>query len=182
MAVLVRLAQAADAAAIARVYRPYVETSRISFEQEAPGDAEMAWRIRGERPGFYPWFVAEEDGALLGFATSSPFRSRPAYRWTVETGIYLAAEAHGRGVGTALLTPLVAMLTRQGYVAAIAAITLPNEPSVRLHEKLGFFHTGTYRQVGYKLGEWLDVGLWEKELAARTSAPQEPQPFPSSRP
>ena len=182
MAVLVRLAQAADAAAIASVYRPYVEASRISFEETPPDHAEMAWRIRGERPGFYPWFVAEEDGTLLGFASSSPFRTRPAYRWTVETGIYLAAQAHGRGVGTALLTKLVEMLTRQGYVAAIAAITLPNEPSVRLHEKLGFFHTGTYRQVGYKLGEWLDVGLWEKELAARTSAPQEPQPFPSSRP
>lgn len=174
MAVLVRLAGAADAAGIAAIYRPYVEESRISFEEAPPDDAEMAWRIRGERPGFYPWFVAEEDGALLGFASSSPFRARPAYRWTVETGIYLAAEAHGRGVGTALLSPLIDLLRRQRYVAAIAAITLPNDASVRLHEKLGFFRTGTYRQVGYKMGEWLDVGLWERDLAPRQQAPLGP--------
>jgi phosphinothricin acetyltransferase len=182
MAVLVRLAGAQDAAPIAAIYRPYVAESRISFEEAPPDGAEMAWRVRGERPGFHPWFVAEEDGALLGFASSAPFRTRPAYRWTVETGIYLAVEAHARGVGTALLTPLIETLSRQGYVAAIAAITLPNEASIRLHEKLGFFHTGTYRQVGYKLGEWLDVGLWERELAPRTSSPSEPVPYSSSRP
>ena len=178
MAVLVRLAGAQDAAPIAAIYRPYVEQSRISFEESPPDAAEMAWRIRGEARGFYPWFVAEEeDGALLGFASSTPFRTRPAYRWTVETGIYLAPEARGRGVGTALLSPLIEMLTRQGYVAAIAAITLPNDGSVRLHEKLGFFRTGTYRQVGYKMGEWLDVGLWEKGLAPRTREPVEALPF-----
>jgi phosphinothricin acetyltransferase len=182
MAVLVRLAGAEDASPIAAIYRPYVEASRISFEETAPDDAEMAWRIRGERPGFYPWFVAEEDGALLGFASSSAFRTRPAYRWTVETGIYLAAGAHGRGIGAALLMPLIEILTRQGYAAAIAAITLPNEASVRLHEKLGFFHTGAYRQVGYKMGEWLDVGLWERDLAPRRSSPEEPKPYSSSRP
>ena len=182
MAVLVRLAGAEDAAPVAEIYRPYVEKSRVSFEESPPDAAEMAWRIRGERPGFYPWFVAQEDGALLGFASSSAFRTRPAYRWTVETGIYLAAGAQGRGVGTALLSPLIELLTRQGYVAAIAAITLPNDASVRLHEKLGFFQTGTYQRVGYKMGEWLDVGLWERDLAPRRSSPEEPQPFASSRP
>jgi phosphinothricin acetyltransferase len=177
MAFLIRLARDGDAAALAAIYRPYVEDSRISFEETAPDAAEMARRLRGELPGYHPWLVAEEGGRLLGYAASSPFRVRPAYRWTVETGIYLAADAQGRGIGRALLTRLLGVLERQGYVAAIGAIALPNDPSVALHEKLGFIHTGTYRGVGFKMGEWLDVGLWEKDLALRTSTPAEPLPY-----
>jgi phosphinothricin acetyltransferase len=177
MAVLIRLARASDAAAIASIYRPYVEDSRISFEEAAPDGVEMARRLRGDMPGYYPWLVAEEDGQLLGYAASSPFRTRPAYRWTVETGIYLAQDAQGRGLGSALLSTLLEALERQGYVAAIGAIALPNDASVALHEKLGFAHTGTYRGVGFKCGEWLDVSLWEKELARRSPTPVEPRPF-----
>ncbi len=177
MAVLIRLARESDAAAIAAIYRRYVEDSRVSFEESAPGAAEMARRIRGERPGLFPWYVAEEDGGLLGYAASSPFRARPAYRWTVETGIYLAEDAQGRGVGRALLTRLLSTLERQGYVAAIGAIALPNDASVALHERLGFTYAGTYRGVGFKLGEWLDVGLWEKDLAPREAEPGEPRPY-----
>ena len=177
MPTLIRLASEADAAGIASIYRRYVEDSWISFEDSPPDAAEMTRRITGERPGFYPWFVAEEDGRLLGYAASSPFRTRSAYRWTVETGVYLAADAQGRGVGKALLSTLLGVLQRQGYVAAIGAIALPNEASIALHEKLGFTYAGTYRGVGFKLGQWLDVGLWEKELAPRDSAPAEPLPF-----
>lgn len=177
MAVLIRLARESDADAIASIYRRYVEGSRISFEESAPDAVEMARRIAGERPGYHPWFVAEEDGHLLGYAASTPFRSRPAYRWTVETGIYLAEDAIGRGVGRALLSSLLTTLERQGYVAAIGAIALPNDASVALHEKLGFTYAGTYRGVGFKLGEWLDVGLWEKELAPRDAEPKEPVPY-----
>ena len=177
MASLIRLAVEADAAELAAIYRPYVEDSRISFEDVAPDAAEMARRLRGDPAGFHPWFVAEEDGCLLGYAASSPFRARRAYRWTVETGIYLAPDAHGRGIGRALLSELLGLLERQGYVAAIGAIALPNPASVALHEKLGFTYAGTYRGVGHKFGEWMDVGLWQKELAPRTDAPAEPLPF-----
>jgi L-amino acid N-acyltransferase YncA len=177
MGVLIRLAVEEDAAELAAIYRPYVEDSRVSFEDVAPDAADMALRMRGEPPGFHPWLVAEEDGRLLGYAASSPFRARRAYRWTVETGIYLAAGAHGRGIGRTLLSDLLRLLERQGYVAAIGAIALPNDASVRLHEKLGFVHSGTYRQVGFKFSEWLDVGLWQKELAPRTQQPAEPFPF-----
>jgi L-amino acid N-acyltransferase YncA len=177
MALLIRLATAQDAARIAAIYRPYVEDSRISFEEHAPDGDEMARRMRGDGPGRHPWFVAEEDDRLLGYAASSPFRTRPAYRWTVETGIYLAGDAHGRGIGHALLSTLLDLLERQRYVAAIGAIALPNEPSVALHEKLGFTHTGTYRGVGFKFGEWMDVGLWQKELAPRSDDPAEPRAY-----
>ena len=177
MAVLIRLAEEQDSAAIAAVYRHYVEQTPVSFEDVAPDAAEMGRRMRGDRPGFYPWFVAEEGDQLLGYAASSPFRTRRAYRWTVETGIYLAPDAAGRGVGRELLSTLLGVLERQGYVAAIGAIALPNAASVALHEKLGFIYAGTYRGVGFKLGEWLDVGLWEKELAPRNAEPTEPTPY-----
>lgn len=177
MAVLIRLARDGDAEALAAIYRHYVEAARVSFEETAPDADEMARRLRGDVPGFHPWFVAEEDGRILGYAASSPFRTRPAYRWTVETGIYLAPDATGRGLGRRLLSPLLELLERQGYVAAIGAIALPNDASVALHEALGFTYAGTYRGVGFKLGEWLDVGLWQKELAPRREAPGEPLPF-----
>ena len=182
MAVLIRLARESDADAIAAIYRRYVEGSRISFEEAPPNVAEMARRIRGDQPGYHPWYVAEEGDRVLGYAASTPFRTRPSYRWTVETGIYLAEDAQGRGVGRQLLAKLLGVLERQGYVAAIGAIALPNDASVALHEKLGFVYAGTYRGVGFKLGEWLDVGLWEKELAPRNANPVEPLPYPSSRP
>lgn len=177
MAVLIRLAVEGDAAAIASIYRPYVTDTFISFEETAPDEGEMARRIRGDVPGLHPWFVAEEDGKLCGFASSAPFRSRPAYRWTVETGIYLIPDACGRGIGRDLLSTLVEMLERQGFVAAIGAIALPNAVSVILHERLGYFYAGTYRRVGFKMGQWLDVGLWEKNLAPRLESPAEPRPF-----
>ena len=177
MARLIRLAAAEDAAAIAAIYRPYVEGSTISFEERAPDADEMARRIAGATPGLHPWLVAEEHGALLGYAASTPFRARPAYRWVVETGIYLASGATGRGVGRDLLAALIELLERQGFVAAIGAIALPNDASVALHETLGFLHTGTYRQVGFKLGQWLDVDLWQRDLAPREPARDEPLPF-----
>ena len=173
MALLIRLATVEDAEGIASIYRPFVEESRISFEEVAPDAGEMAERMLGMA---HPWFVAEEDGRLLGYAASSAFRTRPAYRWVVETGIYLAPDGRGRGIGKTLLSTLIETLQRQGYVAAIGAIALPNDASVALHEKLGFVHTGTYRGVGFKMGEWLDVGLWEKDLAPRRPKPAEPVP------
>ena len=175
--VLIRLAIEDDSAGLADIYRPYVEDSRISFEEHAPDAAEMARRIVGDRPGFHPWLVAEVDGRVLGFANSSPLRTRPAYRWSVETGIYLAPGAHGRGLGKRLLVALIELLERQGYVTAIGAIALPNDASVRLHQALGFAAAGTYRGTGFKLGQWVDVSLWQKELAPRSSAPAEPLPF-----
>jgi phosphinothricin acetyltransferase len=177
VAVLIRLAAPEDGAALAAVYAPYVTDSSISFEDAAPDGDEMARRILGERPGFHPWLIAQEAETVLGYAASSPFRSRRAYRWVVETGVYLAPEAQGRGLGRMLLSALLERLAQQGYVAAIGAIALPNDASVALHEKLGFVRSGTYREVGFKFGEWLDVGLWQKELAPRSLEQPEPRPF-----
>ena len=178
MAVLIRLAEPADAAAIAAIYRPYVEGSRISFEEVAPDAAEMARRMASP---VHPWLVAEEDGRIVGYASTSPMRDRPAYRWSVETGLYVEQRLHGRGIGRQLLEAHLKQLQRQGFVTAIAGIALPNDASVALHEKLGFSLSGIERGVGFKLGQWVDVGRWQRDLAPRTNAPEEPAPYSSLR-
>jgi phosphinothricin acetyltransferase len=172
--VRLRAATPGDAAAIAGIYAPFVKESAVSFETEPP-DAETI-RARIEAGGdLYPWLVGEdEDRGLLGYAYAARFRDRPAYRFTVETSVYLRSGASGRGLGRRLYEPLLAMLEDQGFTQAIAAITLPNDASVRLHERLGFQRAGTYRQVGWKLGAWHDVGLWQKALAPAGTPPAEP--------
>ena len=174
---LIRLATPADAAAIARIYAPYVTDTPISFEEEPPGAEEMARRMAGDGRGLHPWLVATAEEDVLGFASSSPFRARPAYRWTVETGVYLAPAAQGRGLGRALMERMLELLTRQGFTSVVAGITLPNEASVALHEKLGFAPTATYRDTGFKLGEWRTVQVFARELAPRTIPPVEVRPF-----
>lgn len=171
-----RAATPDDAAAIADIYAPFVRESAVSFETEPPGEAAMRSRIEAGG-SLYPWLVGEaEDGSLIGYAYAARFRDRPAYRFAVETSVYLRSGASGRGLGRRLYEPLLATLEAQGFTQAIAAITLPNEASVRLHERLGFERAGTYRQVGWKIGRWHDVGLWQKALAVAGDPPEEPRP------
>jgi phosphinothricin acetyltransferase len=174
MAVLIRLASESDAAALAAIYRPYVEESRISFEETAPDAAEMARRMANP---IHPWLVAEQAGRVIGYASTAPMRNRPAYRWSVETGIYLDPAAQGRGIGRRLLGAHLTLLTKQGFVTAIAGIALPNDASVALHEKLGFTLSGIERGVGFKGREWVDVGRWQRDLAPRNARPAEPVPY-----
>jgi phosphinothricin acetyltransferase len=175
--VRIRAARREDAAAIASVYAPYVEGSVISFEMEPPGAEAIGQRMAAAGE-LYPWLAAEDEtGALVGYAYAAAFRTRAAYRWAVETTVYVKAGGHRRGTGSALYRPLLAILEAQGFTQAIAAIALPNDPSVALHERLGFFHAGTYQEVGFKLGGWWDVGLWQRTLALPAVPPREPPPW-----
>lgn len=167
----IRLATENDAAAIAAIYRPYVEQAHFTFEEVPPDAGEIAARMANP---IHPWLVAEEEGRVLGFASTSPMRNRAAYRWSVETGIYLAAEAQRRGLGGHLLAAHLDLLERQGFVTAIAGIALPNAASVALHERLSFTLSGIERGVGFKFGRWWDVGRWQRSLAPRSDAPEEP--------
>jgi phosphinothricin acetyltransferase len=169
---MIRLAEANDAGAIAAVYRPYVERSHFTFEEVPPGPAEIEARLANQ---LHPWLVAEEAGRVIGYASTSPMRNRAAYRWSVETGVYLAPAAQGRGIGRRLLAAHLEQLERQGFVTAIAGIALPNDASIALHEKLGFTMSGIERGVGFKLGRWIDVGRWQRDLAPRTDNPNEPR-------
>lgn len=162
----VRLADpSTDAQRVAEIYRPAVEGSFISFEEVAPGTAEMTTRMRKvlER---LPWLVAENDeGSVIGYAYASPHRERPAYRWSVDISVYVDGSWQRRGVGRALYAELLSILRRQGYVNVYAGIGLPNPASVALHESIGMRRIGVYERVGYKLGEWRDVAWFGMRLA-----------------
>lgn len=173
----VRAAAPDDAAAVVAIYAPYVEGSIVSFETDAPDAAAMRNRIEAGGD-LYPWLAAvDEAGALAGYAYASAFRPRPAYRYTVETTIYVRQGLHGRGIGSLLYAPLLAILEAQGFTQAFGAITLPNPASIALHERHGFVRAGTYEQVGWKQGGWWDVGLWQRHLAPAVVPPAEPRPW-----
>lgn len=165
-----------DAAACAAIYAPSVEDGVTSFEERAPDAAEMAERIAGASQT-HAWLVAEEDGEVLGYAYACPFQQRPVYRWSASVSVYVVTERVGRGLGRALYEELFARLRRQGFQVACAGITLPNEASVALHERLGFVAVGVSRRIGWKRGAWRDVGWWQLELVpAGDGVPAEPRP------
>ena len=173
----VRAASPNDAAAIAEIYRPYVAESYISFETDPPDAGEVGRRMAAAGD-LYPWLAAQDEaGDLVGYAYASAFRPRAAYRFAVETSVYVRGDRHGRGIGAALYAPLLDLLERQGFTQAIGAISLPNPGSVALHERFGFRHAGTYARVGWKLGAWHDVGLWQRPLALAQEPPPEPRPL-----
>jgi len=174
----IRLASADDARAVRDVYAPVVESSAISFELSVPSVDEMAARIVGRQPT-YPWLVAESQAdGVVGYAYAGRFSGRAAYDWSVETSVYLAEAARGRGVGRALYEVLLALLAAQGYRQAMAGIALPNPASVALHERVGFAPVGVYRAAGWKFGAWHDVGWWQRPLADGEAGAQPPAGTP----
>nr|GEX77212.1 phosphinothricin acetyltransferase [Tanacetum cinerariifolium] len=126
----------------------------------------------------YPYLVAIRDGRVVGCAYASQHRARAAYRWAVDVTVYISEGERRTGVGCALYEALLPILVRQGFHAAYAGIAQPNPGSVALHERLGFRHIGTYPNVGFKRGQWHDVGYWHLELGPTTAAPAEICPFP----
>ncbi len=175
---IVRLAEPeTDAAAVAEIYRPAVETSLASFEEHAPTSAEMAERMRAtlERT---PWLVADQDGTVVGYAYAGPHHQRPGYRWSVNISVYVAPEHAGRGVGRRLYEKLLALLRRQGFVNVYAGITLPNPASIALHEAIGLRRIAIYEGVGFKHGGWHDVAWYHLRLAVPAGVPSEPIPLP----
>jgi L-amino acid N-acyltransferase YncA len=173
MTIEIRLAGRDDAEEIAAIYRPFVESTIISFETVAPEPREMADRIAATLAR-YPWLVCESEGEIAGYAYATKHRERKAYQWSVDTSAYVHPRYWRRGIGGGLYRSLFAVLSAQGFVNAYAGIALPNPASVGLHESAGFQPVGIYRSVGYKLGAWHDVGWWERALQNHETAPREP--------
>jgi phosphinothricin acetyltransferase len=171
MASLIRLAAPDDAAPIQAIYAPNVLHTAISFEQEPPSVDDMRQRIQKTIPR-WPWLVCVFQEEIVGYVYASEHRSRPAYQWSVDVSVYVQTRRHRCGVGRALYNSLFALLTLQGFHQAYAGITLPNPGSVGLHESLGFRPIGVYREVGYKLGAWHDVGWWGLALRSSQAAPE----------
>jgi phosphinothricin acetyltransferase len=146
--------------AICGIYNYYVKHTVISFEENPISMKEMESRIL-DISSVYPWLVLEEAGDLIGYAYVNKWKERTAYGFSVEQSIYLKQGHEGKGLGTTLLTRLLEEVKKTNIHAVIAGITLPNERSVALHEKAGFTKIAQFKEIGFKLNQWLDVGYWE---------------------
>ena len=157
---MIRAARTNDATAIAEIYNHYVRHTVVTFEEVPVDVKEMAQRILdvSER---LPWLVWEDGGAVVGWAYATPWKPRSAYRFSVETTVYVAASHQRRGVGDALYSKLIEELRARKLHSAVGGIALPNEGSVALHEKLGFRKIAHFAEVGRKQDRWVDVGYWQ---------------------
>jgi phosphinothricin acetyltransferase len=161
----VRPASASDIAAITAIYRPAVLEGTASFELEPPSEEEMLRRFHVITAAGYPFFVAQLDGRVAGYAYASAYRARPAYRFTVENSVYIAPKLQGKGIGRVLLSSLIEACTAGGYRLMVAIIgDSAQHASIQLHRRMGFNFCGTIHSVGFKFGRWLDTVIMELPL------------------
>ena len=160
---MIRTVSAADAPAISTIYNHYIENTCITFETAPLSQEGMAERIAAVVTD-YPWLVWEQAGEVVGFAYANQWKARAAFRYTVEASVYLQPQATGQGIGRRLYESLLTQLREQQFHLVVAAITLPNEPSIALHRKLGFEEMGRLKESGRKFNRWIDVGYWQLEL------------------
>jgi L-amino acid N-acyltransferase YncA len=176
----IRLASPGDAEQVLAIYRPFCTDSIVSFELEPPSLDEMCGRIATTMETL-PWLVCEKAGEIRGYVYASRHRARAAYQWSVDVTAYVREGYRRMGIGRGLYTSLFKVLTMQGYFNAYAGIALPNSGSVALHESVGFQSVGIYRNVGYKLGAWRDVGWWQLALQPHSASPPFPVALPAIR-
>lgn len=159
-----RAAEEADAAALCAIYNGYVTASTVSFEIEPIDASEMRRRIAEIRAEGLPWLCLGPLGAAHAYAYAARWKPRAAYRHTVEVSVYVSPHRQRQGDGRRLYLALFEVLAGLGLHCALAGITLPNPASVAFHERLGFRHSGTLREVGRKFGRWIDVGYWQRMI------------------
>lgn len=160
---IIRAATTADAARCAEIYRPFVTDNWVSFETDPPDAAEIAARI-GAYSASHAWLIAETSGEIAGYAYGSPHRTRAAYATSADVAVYVDPAFARQGIGRALYAALFPLLKDRGSHALFAGIALPNPASIGLHEAMGFTPVGIYREVGWKMGGWRDVGWWQRLL------------------
>jgi len=174
---MIRNATEADVSSILAIYAPYVLTSTATFEYDVPSEAEFLQRFRDITVQF-PWLVWEEDEEILGYAYASRPYARAAYSWCAEPSVYLCPEARGRGIGKKLYQVLEACLKTQGYQLLYALVTQENIPSLRFHERLGYFTRVSFPDCAWKFGKSLGVNWMEKRLSLVEPVSNFPQPWP----
>ncbi len=173
---MIRTATDSDAESILEIYAPYIENTSYTFETEVPTIDSFKERIISYLQN-WPWLVYEIDGIVAGYAYGSKHRERIAYQWSVESSVYIHDDFQRTGIARALYTALIDILKLQGFRNLYAVINLPNDKSVAFHEKLGFEYFATYKNVGYKLGKWKNVGWWQLQLNEYTDEPLPPVKF-----
>jgi L-amino acid N-acyltransferase YncA len=161
---VIRPASPADADAIARIYNHYISNTIVTFEESPLASGEIADRIGKVVSASLPWIVLEQAGQVAGYAYASKWQGRSAYRFSVESTVYLAPAATGQGFGTKLYERLISILAEGQAHVVIGGIALPNAASVALHETLGFEKVAHFKEVGFKFGQWIDVGYWQRPL------------------
>jgi phosphinothricin acetyltransferase len=172
MSLLVRPSAETDLPAITAIYAHAVIHGTASFELDPPDEAEIARRRNAILEGAYPYLVAENGGEVLGYAYAGPYRTRPAYRSTVEDSIYVAPSAQGQGVGSALLTALIEACEALDFRLMVAVIgDEESHGSISLHRSLGFEPAGILKGIGYKHGRWLSTVLMQRPLGRGMSEP-----------
>lgn len=159
-----RSATPEDGAAVAAIYNLYIRETVVTFETEPVQDSVMSGRIAESLADGLPYLVATRDGKVAGFAYASKWKGRCAYRYSVESTVYLDPECTGGGIGTLLYRALIDEIGALNMHAVIGGISLPNDASVALHEKLGFEKVGQFSEVGFKFDRWVDVGYWQLTL------------------
>lgn len=165
----------ADAAQILEIYAPFVRDTAVSFEEQVPGLSEFTERIRKIAARFPYLVLADEDGGIIGFAYAATHRERAAYRWAVESSIYMRPDSRGKNLAPNLYAALCDVLSKRNFSRAYAIITLPNEPSRKFHEKMGFIEFAVFENAGYKNAAWHDV-LWMRKTLAPFECPS-PEPL-----
>ncbi len=171
--VQIRMATPDDAGEILAIYKPFVTATVVTFEEVVPTEDDFRQRITSVLK-ICPYLVCEVDGRIVGYAYATDFRVRASYRWNKEVTVYIREEYQGKRIGKSLYQAMFAILKQQNYGNLLAVITLPNEGSVRLHERFGFKPCAVFHQVGFKMGEWQDVGYWEMRLNEAVANPPEP--------
>ena len=161
---MIRAVEQSDFSRLSEIYNYYIEHSAATFEEVAVDGPQMGERVEKMQALSLPWLVAEDSGRVTGYAYASPWNVRSAYRHTVECSVYLEPTATGQGLGGRLYAELFSILRGQDLRIVIGGVSLPNAASVALHEKFGFEKVAHFKEVGYKLGRWIDVGYWQMSL------------------
>lgn len=161
---MIRPATANDSDAIADIYNHYVLNTVISFEEHAVSPQQMAERIAEVTSASLPWLVEEHEGLVVGYAYATKWKARSAYRFSVESTVYLTHGVIGQGLGSRLYEALFAELKERGVHVVIGCIALPNPASIAVHEKFGLRKVAHFKEIGFKFDQWLDVGYWEAVL------------------
>jgi len=163
---MVRDAKLSDAGLIVDIYNHYVLNSSVTFEIETLSVSDMATRISETQTHGLPYIVyLDEEDRVIGYAYASKWKGRCAYQYSVEVSVYLHPDKTGKGTGSQLYAELLKQLKQSGYHAAIGGIALPNPASIALHEKFGMTKVAHFKEIGFKFGQWVDVGYWQGLLS-----------------
>lgn len=161
---IIRKVLPVDAAEISKIYNHYIANTVITFEEETVTEDIIGQRINEVQSFRLPWFVAEQDGNVMGYSYAGKWKDRSAFRYSTEVTVYLHPNHMGKGIGVELYSKLLHALKSQGIHVAIGGIALPNEASIKLHERMGFLKVAQFKEVGFKFNRWIDVEYWQRTL------------------